>query len=88
MSHVTPSHEVHVCITRAKHSKIGMCCGRITQESLRDGLAIWIDSLLILCEPFLSPIVPSVFVAASRGSEDCGALAVYKGVRSPADWLA
>ncbi len=77
-SHVTLSHEVHVCIPRAKLSKTGMCWRRIAKESLLDGLAIWIDSRRISCQSFLSPIVPSVFVVAYRGSEDCGTLAVYK----------
>jgi hypothetical protein len=72
-------------IPRATHSKLGMRWRPITQESVRDGVGIWIDSRLISCQSLLSPIVPSVFVAAYRGSEDCGALAVYKGFGSSAD---
>jgi hypothetical protein len=77
-SHVTLSHEDHVCIPQAKHSTIGMRWRRIAQDSLRDRVAIWNDSRLISCQPFLSPIVPSVFVAAYLGLEDCGTLAVGK----------
>ena len=33
---------------------------------------------LISCQSFLNPSVRAVFVAAYLGSEDCGALAVYK----------
>jgi hypothetical protein len=76
MSHVTPSHEVHVCIPRATLSKIGMRWTRIAPESLRDGLAIWIDSRLISYQSFMSPIVPAVSVVAYLGLEDCGTLAV------------
>ncbi len=57
--HVTLSHEDHVCIPRATLSKIGMCWRQIAQESLRNGVGIWIDSRLISCEPLLTPIVPS-----------------------------
>jgi hypothetical protein len=73
---VTRSHEDHVCITRSKHSKIGMRWRRIAQESLLDGVGIWIDSRLTAPQSFLSPIVPAVSVVAYLGLEDCGTLAV------------
>ncbi len=41
-------------------------------------MAIWIDSLLISCQPLLSPSVRAVPVAAYLGLEDCGTLAVGK----------
>lgn len=83
MSRFSKRHDV--CITRATHSKIGMCWGRIAQESLLDGVGIWIDSRLISCQPLLSPIVPSV---SYLGLEDCGTIPVGTGVVSPADGLA
>jgi hypothetical protein len=73
-SHVTLSHEDHVSIPRATLSKIGMCWRRIAQESLSDGVGIWIDSRLISSQSFLSPIVPAVSVVAYLGLEDCGTL--------------
>ena len=60
----------------------------IAQESLLDGLGIWIDSHLISSQSFLSPIVPAASVVAYLGLEDRETLAVDKGVRSPADELA
>lgn len=77
-SHVTLSDGHHVCIARAKHSKLGMCRRRIAQESLRDRVGIWIDSHLISYQPSLSPIVRAVSAAAYLGSEDCGTQPVGK----------
>ena len=61
------SDEHHVFITQSKHSKIGMRWRRITQESLRDGVWIWIDSRLISSQSFLSPIVPAASAAVYIG---------------------
>jgi hypothetical protein len=77
-SHVTLSHEDHVFIPRARHSKLGMRWRPKAPESLRDRVAIWIDSRLISCQSFLSPIVPSVPVAAYLGLEYVGTLTVDK----------
>ena len=69
MSHVTLSDEHHVFITQSKHSQIGMRRRRITQESLLDGLGIWIDSRLISYQSFLSPFVQAASAAAYLGSK-------------------
>ena len=61
---------------------------RITQESLLDGLGIWIDYRLKSYQPFLSPIVPEVSVVAYLGLECRETLSVGNGVSSQVNGLA